>query len=48
LWQVTARRDPSFETYLALDLEYLEKWSLWLDIKIIFRTIPAVLGGGGI
>jgi exopolysaccharide biosynthesis polyprenyl glycosylphosphotransferase len=48
LWQVTARRDPSFETYLALDLEYLEKWSLWLDIKILFRTIPAVLGGGGI
>ncbi len=48
LWQVTARRDPSFETYLALDLEYQEKWSLWLDIKILLRTIPAVLRGGGI
>jgi len=33
LWQVTARRDPSFDTNMALDLEYIENWSLWLDLK---------------
>jgi len=43
LWQVTARRDPSFETNMALDLEYIEKWSLWLDVKILLKTVPAVL-----
>lgn len=48
LWQVTARRDPSFETYLALDLEYIEKWSIWLDLKVILLTIPAILRGEGL
>jgi exopolysaccharide biosynthesis polyprenyl glycosylphosphotransferase len=43
LWQVTARRDPSFETNMALDLEYIEGWSLWLDLKILAKTIPEVL-----
>jgi lipopolysaccharide/colanic/teichoic acid biosynthesis glycosyltransferase len=43
LWQVTARRDPSFETNMGLDLEYIEGWSLWLDLKILARTIPAVV-----
>jgi exopolysaccharide biosynthesis polyprenyl glycosylphosphotransferase len=47
LWQVTARCDPSFETSMALDLEYIEGWSLWLDSKILFMTVPAVLRGGG-
>jgi exopolysaccharide biosynthesis polyprenyl glycosylphosphotransferase len=47
LWQVTARRDPSFETNMALDLEYIEGWSLWLDLKILARTIPAVLRAEG-
>jgi exopolysaccharide biosynthesis polyprenyl glycosylphosphotransferase len=47
LWQVTARGDPSFERNLALDERYIEEWSLWLDIKILFRTVSAVLRGGG-
>jgi exopolysaccharide biosynthesis polyprenyl glycosylphosphotransferase len=42
LWQVTARRDPSFETSLALDLEYIENWSLKLDLKILMRTVREV------
>lgn len=47
LWQVTARRDPSFQTSMALDLEYIDKWSLWLDLRILLKTIPVVLAGTG-
>ncbi len=47
LWQVTARNDPSFETNMALDLEYIENWSLGLDFKILIKTIPAVLRAEG-
>ena len=47
LWQVTARTDPSFETNMALDLEYIENWSLGLDLKILFKTVPAVLRAEG-
>jgi exopolysaccharide biosynthesis polyprenyl glycosylphosphotransferase len=47
LWQVKARRDPSFQTNMALDLAYIENWSLWLDFKILSLTIPAVLKGTG-
>jgi exopolysaccharide biosynthesis polyprenyl glycosylphosphotransferase len=47
LWQVTARSDPSFETNMALDLEYIENWSLGLDLAILFRTIPAVFRAEG-
>jgi exopolysaccharide biosynthesis polyprenyl glycosylphosphotransferase len=46
-WQVTGRLDPSFENYMALDLEYIEKWGFWLDTKILWKTIPAVLKGQG-
>jgi lipopolysaccharide/colanic/teichoic acid biosynthesis glycosyltransferase len=45
LWQVTCRRDPSFERNLLLDINYIENWSLWLDLKIMLRTIPALLNG---
>jgi exopolysaccharide biosynthesis polyprenyl glycosylphosphotransferase len=48
LWQVTARRDPSFETNMKLDLEYIENWSLGLDLKILAKTIPVVLGAEGV
>jgi lipopolysaccharide/colanic/teichoic acid biosynthesis glycosyltransferase len=44
---VTARRDPSFETSLALDLEYIVNWSLGLDYKILVKTIGVVLSGTG-
>jgi lipopolysaccharide/colanic/teichoic acid biosynthesis glycosyltransferase len=47
LWQVTARRDPSFETNMSLDLEYIENWSLRLDAKILLQTIPVVLRADG-
>ncbi|OLC97010.1 MAG: sugar transferase [Acidobacteria bacterium] len=47
LWQVTARRDPSFETSMALDLEYIENWSLWLDLRILLKTLPEVLRASG-
>jgi exopolysaccharide biosynthesis polyprenyl glycosylphosphotransferase len=47
LWQVTARKDPSFDTNMALDLEYIENWSIALDLKIILKTIPAVFRAEG-
>lgn len=47
LWQVTARRDPSFETNMALDLEYIERWSLALDFRILLKTLPVVLRAEG-
>jgi lipopolysaccharide/colanic/teichoic acid biosynthesis glycosyltransferase len=47
LWQVKGRRDIRFNEWMQLDLEYLDSWSLWLDFKILLRTIPAVLFGGG-
>ncbi len=47
LWQVTARQDPSFETNMALDLEYIENWSLWLDVEILLKTVPEILRASG-
>lgn len=47
LWQVQGRQDPSFDSYVSLDLSYIEKWSLWLDIKIIVRTVGVVFSGTG-
>jgi exopolysaccharide biosynthesis polyprenyl glycosylphosphotransferase len=47
LWQVTARRDPSFHRNLTLDLQYIEHWNLWLDLVILWKTVFVVLRGGG-
>lgn len=47
LWQVKARQDNSFAKYVALDLAYLENWSLWMDLKILFLTVGVVLRGTG-
>jgi exopolysaccharide biosynthesis polyprenyl glycosylphosphotransferase len=47
LWQVTAREDPSFSRNMALDLEYIENWSLRMDLAIVWKTLPAVLVGTG-
>jgi len=47
LWQVTARRDPSFDKNLALDLEYIENWRLSLDLRILGKTLATLLGGTG-
>jgi exopolysaccharide biosynthesis polyprenyl glycosylphosphotransferase len=43
IWQISGRSELSFEKWLELDLEYITNWSFWLDIKILFKTIPAVL-----
>lgn len=47
LWQVSGRSDLSFDQMVRLDLYYAENWSLWLDVKILLRTIPAVILGRG-
>jgi exopolysaccharide biosynthesis polyprenyl glycosylphosphotransferase len=48
LWQVQGRsRVTSFADWMRMDLEYVDRWSLGLDFKILLRTIPAVLGGRG-
>lgn len=47
LWQVKGRCQVSFEDMIHLDLEYVRHQSLWLDLKILFLTIPAVLSGKG-
>lgn len=43
IWQVSGRSDLSYERWLELDLEYIDTWSFWLDLKILLKTIPAVL-----
>jgi lipopolysaccharide/colanic/teichoic acid biosynthesis glycosyltransferase len=47
LREVSGRSDLSFEEWLRLDLEYIDQWSLWLDLKILLRIVPAVLKGDG-
>jgi lipopolysaccharide/colanic/teichoic acid biosynthesis glycosyltransferase len=47
LWQVNGRNELTFEEWMRLDLEYIDNWSLWLDVKIALKTIPAVLFGRG-
>jgi exopolysaccharide biosynthesis polyprenyl glycosylphosphotransferase len=47
LWQVNGRSDVSFDHWVRMDLEYIDKWSLGLDLKILLRTIPTVLKGAG-
>ena len=48
LWQVSGRNEVcSFKEWVRLDLEYIDQWSLWLDLKILLRTIPAVFSGVG-
>lgn len=47
LWQVQARQDPSFDQYISLDTAYIDNWSLWLDIKIMTRTVGVLMAGTG-
>ena len=47
LWQVTARCDPSFQRNMALDLEYIDGWNLWMDLRILYHTVSVVLQGSG-
>jgi lipopolysaccharide/colanic/teichoic acid biosynthesis glycosyltransferase len=45
LWQVAARREQEFDRWVVLDLDYIDRWSLWLDLKIMLRTVPAMIQG---
>jgi lipopolysaccharide/colanic/teichoic acid biosynthesis glycosyltransferase len=47
LWQVSGRNDTSYGERVALDQHYVHNWSVWLDIYIIVRTIPALISGRG-
>jgi exopolysaccharide biosynthesis polyprenyl glycosylphosphotransferase len=48
LWQISGRNNVSdFKEWVRLDLEYIDNWSLWLDLKILWRTLPAVLAATG-
>jgi len=47
LWQVNGRSGISFDQWMLLDLQYMDEWSLWLDFKILAKTVPAVLKGEG-
>jgi exopolysaccharide biosynthesis polyprenyl glycosylphosphotransferase len=47
LWQISGRNELTFDEWMRLDLEYIDNWSLWLDVKIALKTIPAVLLGKG-
>ncbi len=47
LWQVSGRNRLTFEEMVKIDLYYIENWSLWLDLKIILLTLPAILRGDG-
>lgn len=47
LWQVNGRSSLPFEQWMKLDMEYIDRWSFWMDLKILARTVPAVLRGGG-
>jgi exopolysaccharide biosynthesis polyprenyl glycosylphosphotransferase len=47
LWQVSGRSDISYEERVRLDMYYVRNWSLWLDLQLLFQTIPAVLRAKG-
>jgi len=47
LWQVNGRNTLTFEKWMELDMQYVDKWSLWLDLKILAKTVPVVLRGTG-
>ena len=47
LWQIGGRNKIGFDQWMKLDLQYIDNWSLWLDLKILARTVPVVLTGLG-
>ena len=47
LWQVSGRSEVPFHDMVRLDLHYIRNWSVWLDLEILMRTIPAVLSSRG-
>jgi exopolysaccharide biosynthesis polyprenyl glycosylphosphotransferase len=47
IWQISGRNNVSFDRWMQMDHEYIENWSIWLDLQILFKTIPAVLFSRG-
>ena len=47
IWQISGRNNIDFDRWMELDLEYIDTWSLWGDLKIFLRTIPAIIGSRG-
>jgi lipopolysaccharide/colanic/teichoic acid biosynthesis glycosyltransferase len=47
IWQIAGRNNTDFDNWIRQDLEYIDNWSLWMDLKILLGTIPAVLWGRG-
>lgn len=47
IWQVSGRNEVDFDTWMRLDLEYIDNWSLFLDLKLLLRTVPVVFAGSG-
>jgi exopolysaccharide biosynthesis polyprenyl glycosylphosphotransferase len=47
LWQIGGRRETSFDRWVEKDLEYIDRWSLWLDFRVIASTIPALIRAEG-
>ena len=47
LWQVNGRSNVSFSEWMKMDMQYIDQWSFWLDLKILILTIPAALRGSG-
>ena len=47
LWQINGRSSISFEKWMELDIQYIDEWSLWLDLRILTKTVPVVLKGTG-
>ena len=47
LWQISGRSSLTFDDLVRLDFYYIENWSIWLDISILVKTLPAVLAGRG-
>jgi exopolysaccharide biosynthesis polyprenyl glycosylphosphotransferase len=47
LWQVSGRSDLSYEDMIRLDFQYIQNWSIWLDLKILLKTVPAILSRKG-
>jgi lipopolysaccharide/colanic/teichoic acid biosynthesis glycosyltransferase len=47
LWQVSGRSNLDFDQWIDLDIYYIERWSITLEMKILLKTIPAVIKGDG-
>lgn len=47
IWQISGRNDVDFDQWMEMDAEYVDRWSLWLDMEILVRTVPVVLGRRG-